>query len=306
MNLIAKIRQHIEDTNISQSKLAKEIGVTSGLMSSYLNGNYKGNIENVENKINEYFERFQKLSQEFIEAPEFIETSTSKQIFKALDFSRIANCINVIYGASGVGKTKALQQYAQQSTNVWLITASPSRASLSEILYELALEIGIGDAPKRKGSSARLIRKKLMNTNGLVIIDEADHLPYDALEELRIMQEETNIGLVLVGNDKVYNRLRGGSHQAHEFARLWSRIAKRINIQKCKKGDIQAIANAWGLVDDTEAMTVMSEIATKGGGLRSLTQTLRLAGMAAKGSGIAITTDLIIAAHNDLQGTNNV
>lgn len=301
-NYVEKIKNHLTETGISQNELAQRIRISGGALSSYLNGTYKGNISNVEARIEEYLKRETVKATEFVEAPQFIETATAKQIFKACDFAQIANCINVVYGASGVGKTKALQEYERTHTNVVLVTASPSRASLSEILYELALEIGLTDAPKRKGSSARLIRKKLQGTNSLVIIDEADHLPYDALEELRIMQEETGIGLVLVGNDKVYNRLRGGASQAHEFARLWSRIAKRVSIQKCKKNDVLAIAEAWNLSNDDDAKAVMTDIASRAGGLRMLTQSLRLAGMVAKGKNQLITADLIQTAYRDLQG----
>ncbi|MBS9777603.1 MAG: AAA family ATPase [Gammaproteobacteria bacterium] len=301
-NLINKIKSHMDETGLSQAKLAGKIGISDGALSSYLGGNYKGSIDNVEKKITDYFDRVEAKERDFIQAPDFIETGTSKQIFKALDFAQIAQCINVIYGASGVGKTKALQQYAQRYSNVWLITASPSRATLAEILHELALEVGLADVPKRKGPVSRMLRKKLSGTSGLVIVDEADHLPYDALEELRIMQEETGIGMVFVGNDKVYTRLRGGSNQHHEFARLWSRIAKRVSIQKCKKSDISAVATAWGLEEDEDCISAMTEIVTKGGGLRSLTQTLRLAGMIAKSQASRITADFIVAAHKDLQG----
>lgn len=185
---------------------------------------------------------------------------------------------------------------------MWLVTASPSRSSLSEMLYEIALELGINDAPRRKGMLSRLITRKIKGTEGLLIIDEADHLPYDALEELRIMQEEAGIGLVLVGNDKVYTRMKGGISTHHEYARLWSRIAKNTSIQKTKQADVKSVALAWGLNEDADALKVMQSITETGGGLRILTQTLRLAGMVAKGQNSLIDADLITQARAELLG----
>ena len=304
MTIIDQIKQHIAETGNSQAKIAKEAGINAGALSTYLNGTYKGNSGEVEAKLTSYFAKQETKEREFIEAPAFIETATAKQIFKTLEFAQIANCMATVYGASGVGKTKAIQQFAGNRANVWLVTASPSRSSLSEILYEIALELGISDAPRRKGTLSRLIARKIKGTEGLLIVDEADHLPYEALEELRIMQEEAGIGLVLVGNDKVYSRMKGGIHPAHEYARLWSRIAKNTSIQKTKLSDTKAVATAWGLSEDEEALKVMQTITETGGGLRILTQTLRLAGMVAKGTNSLITADLIVKARQELLGKN--
>ena len=304
MNLVNQIKQHLTDSQITQAQLAREAGVNAGALSAYLNDNYKGNIADVEAKLTAYLEKKAVQAREFVEAPAFIETATSRQIFKTLEFAQIANCLATVYGMSGVGKTKAIQEFAKSHANVWLVTASPSRSSLSEILYEIALELGISDAPRRKGTLSRLIARKIKGTEGLLIVDEADHLPYEALEELRIMQEEAGIGLVLVGNDKVYTRMKGGISPSHEYARLWSRVAKNTSIQKTKKADTQAVAQAWGLETDEEALKVMQSITETGGGLRILTQTLRLAGMVAKGSNRAITADLIIKARQELLGKN--
>lgn len=302
MELINQIKQHIAEAGVSQAQIAKESGMTAGALSAYINNSYQGNIANLEAKLTAYFEKKAVQAREFVEAPAFIETATARQIFKTLEFAQIANCMATVYGMSGVGKTKAIQEFKKGRANVWLVTASPSRSSLSEILYEIALELGISDAPRRKGTLSRLIARKISGTEGLLIIDEADHLPYEALEELRIMQEEANIGLVLVGNDKVYTRMKGGISPSHEYARLWSRVAKNTSIQKTKQADTKAVAQAWGLSEDAEALKVMHSITETGGGLRILTQTLRLAAMVAKGSDKMITADLIIKSRQELLG----
>lgn len=62
------------------------------------------------------------------------------------------------------------------------------------------------------------------------------------------------------------------------------------------------MATAWGLNEDEEALKVMQSITETGGGLRILTQTLRLAGMVAKGTNSLITADLIVKARQELLG----
>ncbi|OOR97164.1 DNA transposition protein, partial [Canicola haemoglobinophilus] len=112
----------------------------------------------------------------------------------------------------------------------------------------------------------------------------------------------SGVGLVLIGNDKVYTRIKGGINPAHEYGRLWSRNAKRTSIQKTKQADTKAVAEAWGLRDNQEVLEVMQRITETGGGLRILTHTLRLAGMVAKGSNRLIDADLITQARAELLG----
>ena len=305
MTLREQISALIKQGKLTQAKLARETGVNGGALSAWINGKYTGNEETVEEPIKHWMALNERKVQVFVEAPSFIEIPTAKMVFSVLDMARILPTMVTIYGASGVGKTKACQAYQQQNTNVWMITASPARATLSSILYELALELGINDAPRRKDRLSRLIVKKLQKSKGLVIIDESDHLPYDALEEIRIIQEEVEVGFALIGNDKVYNRIQGGVNQAHEYARLWSRIGKHAPIKGSSKADINAIAGAWGLdTDDKDLMTVLNSIGTKAGGLRALTQYLKLAAITAKAQGTAITLDLILTAQKQMAGGN--
>lgn len=143
MNVIEQVRQHIAETGATQTRIAKEAGLSAGALSAYLSESYKGNIEEVEAKLTAYFERLAQKLREFIEAPSFIETKTATQIFSTLRFAQNANVLAIIHGASGVGKTQAAREYRRRYNNVWVVTASPSRSSLSEILYEIALEVGI-------------------------------------------------------------------------------------------------------------------------------------------------------------------
>ncbi|TCJ95927.1 hypothetical protein EV694_1930 [Volucribacter psittacicida] len=303
MTLIQQIQSIIDRGEMSQVEIAKKMGFTASVLSTYLKGKYKGNNQAVEQAIINFLQSREKKAKQFIEGPSFIETATAQKVFNSLDMAKILGTMVTVYGASGVGKTKACQEYKRVNANVWLITASPARATLSSILYELALELGINDAPRRKDRLSRLITKKLLNTQGLVIIDESDHLPYDALEEIRIIQEEANVGFALIGNDKVYTRLQGGVNQAHEYARLWSRIGNHCHVKASTKKDIQAIAQAWDInIEDKDFMTVLYDIGTKAGGLRALTQYLRLAGIAAKGNGTLITLDLVLQAQAQMRG----
>ncbi|EMH4029424.1 AAA family ATPase [Serratia marcescens] len=299
----AKVRTIVESSDVTYAAVAREVGISTSVISQFIKGEYRGDNNGVAAKISVWLDNRNRRTNDMPVAPDFIPTRTVKQIWDALQYAQLAQCITVIYGNSGVGKTRALQQFAADRPNVWLITVSPSRSSLSECLYELALELGIGDAPRRSGQLGRAIRRKLRGTNGVVLVDEADHLDYSVLEELRILQEETGVGLALIGNHQVYGKLTGGNSRNMDFARLFSRIAKKVSILKTKKADVEAIADAWGLNGKAER-DLIHALADKPGALRTISHTLRLASMFARGSNEAMSEKHIRAAVKDLEGVS--
>lgn len=294
----AALRSIVENDGISYTVIAREAGSTAGAVSAFMNAKYKGDNESVNGKLTIWLANRAARVNQMPQAPDFIETKTYRQIMSALQYSQIAQCISVIWGVPGVGKSKSLQHFAHKRPNVWMITVSPSRVSLVECLYEIALELGIGNAPRRAGQLGRVIRQKLRGTSGLLIIDEADQLGYSVLEELRILQEDTGIGLALVGNEKTYQNLHGGNSSNEDFARLFSRIAKVVSIKKTKLDDLKAISAAWGL--GKPEREIIFKLAAKPGALRVVTHTLRLAAMHAVGAGEALNEKYIRRAIEEL------
>ena len=301
MTLTIQVKQLIADKGFTQAQIAKECGFSGGALSSYFKGTYGGDNDKIEVALQSWLDGQTKKTATFVSAPDFVDTPTAAKIFADFDFVKMFGKMGVVYGASGVGKTQAARQYTKANNNVWMITARPSICTINEVLYEMALELGISDAPKRAGKLSRMLKIKLAGTRGLMIIDEADHLPLKVLEELRILQEDSEVGFMLIGNDKVYTQMQGGFNQRHEFARLWSRNAKRQSVQKNSKKDIDAVAAAWGLeLSDSKLMTALYSIGQGAGSLRALTNYLQLAGLQARARNEPITLALILSAQQQM------
>ncbi|RJK86142.1 AAA family ATPase [Vibrio cholerae] len=294
--VVMDISALIEAKAVTGAQIAKEISVSPATLSQIMKGTYAADPSNVIDKLEKWLRmREQRQSTPNVN-PGFVMTETAKQIMADLTYAQITESFAVIFGASGVGKTETALEYQRSNNNVWMITASPSRASLTECLYELAMELGLDQAPRRKGPLSRVIRQRLLNSEGLVIIDESDHLDYPTLEELRILQEETGIGMALLGNNKVYTQLTGGRRN-EDFARLFSRIAKKRGIHKAKKSDVKAIAQAWNVTGEEE-QALMQQVSERPGALRLLTKTLKLSVMYANGK--AMDTTLLRKAFAEL------
>ena len=292
------LRALIDSKEVTGAAVARESGQSTAAISQYLNNKYKGDNEAVAQSLNTWLEARNAAQNTLPVVPSYVETPTGAKIIAALTYAQITHTIALVYGHPGVGKSQAIKQFAATGNNVWRITASKSRTNELETMYELALVMGISDAPYQRGALSRLLRHRLSETNGLIIIDESDWLSYDAIEELRILQEECNIGLAFVGNHKVYDRLTGGTRSV-DFARLFSRVAKKVVIDRVLVGDVDAFCQAWNVTGRDER-NLLRAIAKRPGALRSLSHILPLASIYAQGNNAAVNTSHIHAAMLEL------
>lgn len=294
---ITRIKALLEQSIVTQAQIAKEIGVSPSTVNQLLNGNYKADPAPMMQKLANWLTARDQRA-DAPRDPGFVMTETAKQIIADMNYALATESIVIIHGISGVGKTTALREFQRTNNNIWVITTSPSRATMMECMYELAMVLGMENAPRQRGQLARALRRRLLNTKGLIVVDEADHLDRPTLEELRILVEEVGIGMVLVGNSRVYTQLSGGP-RSEDFARLFSRIAKKRALTKAKKADVMAVASAWNIDGDAER-SLLVQISERPGALRLVSKNLKLAVTVSGGE--PLTEQVLRYAFNELEG----
>ena len=296
-DVLARVKSLLEQTVVTQAQVAKEVGISATAVNQLLNGNYKADPATMVQKLANWLTARDQRA-DAPRDPGFVLTETARQIMADMSYALATQSIVINHGASGVGKTTALREFQRQNNNCWVITTSPSRSTMTECLYELAMELGMENAPRLRGPLARALRRRLRNTKGLIVVDEADHLDRATLEELRILVEEVEVGMVLVGNSRVYTQLTGGQ-RSEDFARLYSRVAKKRAITKAKKADVLAGANAWN-IDGPAERELLLKISERPGALRLVSKTLKLAVMYCGGE--PLTEAILRHAFNELEG----
>jgi DNA transposition AAA+ family ATPase len=130
-----------------------------------------------------------------------------------------------------------------------------------------------------------VIRARLLDAQGVLVIDEAQWCSEGALEELRAIHDETGCGLVLAGNREVLTRLEG-KQRAAAYAQLFSRISFRHVIERPEPEDVNTLLDAWNVTNPKER-DYLARIASRpgGGGLRQMSKVLELASITALGEG---------------------
>jgi DNA transposition AAA+ family ATPase len=291
------------DKRMTQSRVAKEAGISSTTISQWLGGIYGGDNEAIEAKLLRWIDTTQAqraVNDQLPRAPDYVATPSAEKVIDALRYAQVAGDIAVVYGGAGLGKTTAIQQYSRGAPNVWHATMSPAAASVVPCLEEIAEVCGVTTATGGASRLHRAICRRVAETNGLIVIDEAQHLSVAALDQVRAIHDATGVGIALVGNEAVYARMTGGNRAAY-LDRLFSRIGKKVRLVKSTAADIAALLTAWH-IDDSSCRGQLVEIASKPGGLRGLTKVLRLASMHAAAHNRKLCCEDVRSAWRELGG----
>lgn len=300
--LRVRVADFIRENGMTQDKTAKEAGMSTAALNQWLQNKYRGDNVVMEAKLTIWLssrERRTATVQSLPIAADYVATPSGERIKAVLTYAQMAADLAVIYGGAGVGKTKATRSYAASNPNVWISTMRPDTANVASCLEEIGEAVGT----KTGSRAARLSRdicRRIEGTGGLLIIDEAQALSVPAIESIRSIHDATGVGLVLCGNESVYARFTGGSRAA-TFAQLFSRIGKRLRLNRPSMKDVAVLADAYHVAGAAERGALF-DISQKPGALRAVTKTLRLAAMFAAGQGLPLALPHIMAAWKDLGG----
>lgn len=215
------LKQYLLDTGKKQVDVAAELGISGALVSSFLAGTYKTPHTMIP-KVRALLEMHAKKAVA-PKAPDFAETSVSRNVYNTIAYAHLRGVIAVVYGDAGVGKTCAVREYLKQNSLALAVTVAPTYASITGVNELLAEQLGVRERVARR--LTREIVMKLKGSGRVLIVDEAQHLTVRALNHLRCISDESGVGIALIGNEEVYSKMRG-SGQA-DFAQLFSRVGMR-------------------------------------------------------------------------------
>ncbi|EMY6535950.1 AAA family ATPase [Salmonella enterica] len=225
MDIITQLKDVMGAHGYSQGQVARAIGRSSATMNQYVQGKYNGDIADMEERIGHFLRRVREKQNALRIDERFVSTPTASKGLEVLSYAHLESEICVLYGAAGLGKTMILKEYARRDSNVIFIEADPgftARTLLEELCGRLRLS--------KNGNIHALIEvcvEKLKDSGRLLVIDEAELLPYRALEVIRRLHDKAGIGVVLAGMPRLIVNLKG---KRGEYAQLYSRVALALDL----------------------------------------------------------------------------
>jgi len=292
----AAVRAAMEADKLAITDVARLSGAAYSTVHAWLDGKYAGNNERQAEKMQRWLDsrasgtRTRDLLRP---KPGFLMTQTARDLISTFEFAQHLPDIAVATGGAGVGKTSAAHYYRGIASNVSILTAEPCITTPRSFLDALANALGITERYSAQ-SISRAIVTKLRDSGALVIIDEAQHLPSCALDQLRTIHDKAECGFALLGNETIYARLNGGTRSA-QFAQLYSRVGVQVKRPTPLTADIKMLLEAWGIEGATERK-LLTAIAKKPGALRGFTKCLSMAHMMAAADGEPVSEQLILDA----------
>lgn len=291
-----KIAHYAREFGWSKSEVARRAGIATGTFSQWYSGSYQGRYDTTTQKVENFLasvEEGMELDANLLVEPEFFETRLSRELFAAFVYAQKLPTIAIATVVAGMGKTMAAERFQSTRPHVFHITLSPSSSSPYLLKMEIAEQLGIQtrDAAMLKSAITNALHRD--GHSALMILDEAQNLTEEGINELRYFRDMANCGLVLLGNDEVSTPY-ASSDTRNSSPQVARRIGVRMSVLKPYAEDIAAFIDAWGLEGDDLRETA-TKIASRAGALGALGETIKAASIIAGGK--SLTADDLRCAY---------
>ncbi|MDZ4308403.1 AAA family ATPase [Allopontixanthobacter sp.] len=235
---------------LSWASFSKECGIPAGTLQPFCAGKYQGDNMGIARKIFQFMQAVDsrnKRQDSLPTDPGYFETDTSVRIQTLLQIAHMGR-ITVAATGPGTGKSITINDYAERAQPCWIATMKPSTSRLIQMVLEVHKALGMEPRHLVAAQASRIVIDRVKGRNGLLIIDEANHLSIEAIEEIRSWHDETGVGICMLGNEELLARIETGRHK-DQFSRLNSRIAHKHWQRMPTRNDVYTFCDAWGVVD---------------------------------------------------------
>ena len=234
------LAEFMEQSHKSQQQISRETGLSTSVISQFLNGSSTGDNEKIAKTIDQYLTVGKERLNTVSSVTFYPEMHNTVEVLFTCYYAHRHNDLTLVSGAAGAGKTTALHHYEENNAGVIFVTANACTTSATAVLSLICQKLG-KQAPARKAALMNVLVEQLTSSNRLIIIDEADHLSFDALQAVRNLNDLAGVGIVLAGNDKIYRQMLAGRRN-YEFDQIRTRIGVRQKVTNdYKVEEMQAI-----------------------------------------------------------------
>jgi len=284
-DLVVKVHDLAEQHGWPKAEVSRRSGVPQSTLGAWFAGTYNGRYDKVNESIQNWLSSIgdmQDLTDRIPLSPAFVKTRFSHEMTDLLAAAQTMPTIVMVNAEAGMGKTFTAKHYARSRSNTWLATISPHTRTVNGMLVEIsdALDIHQPNPTRLVRSIGRRLER--VGSGSLLIVDEAQNLVDDGINQLRHFYDLYGCGIAILGNSETYHRFGKSWAQNERYGQLRRRIFKRMHRKHPLKSDIEAILDAWGIVDPAQRKFLIG-VGMKPGALGQIDQTIKLAKMSVVG-----------------------
>lgn len=279
---VTRVCEIAKEQNWTRAEFARQSGVPGGTLTPLLDGVYTGSYGNQVVKLENWLAAFEQDRTVFTlpDVPAWYATPTSTQLIDLMLYAQAGPQMAVVTLASGLGKSTTANKFRSRP-GVYMATMRPTTGGTNRMLQEIAYSLDIDERSPMKLDRAIGAKIKRNGRQTLLILDEAQNLSDEAINQLRYFYDIYGCGIALLGNEEIYARY-GGRETREGYGQIHRRIGLRMRRMAPLAGDIEATIDAWG-VEDKEARRLLAHIGRKPGTLGQIAETMKLASVLAAG-----------------------
>lgn len=221
-----KVLDFLEKHGLSQATLSRSISVSSSAISQFLKGKYKGDVESLDVKLENFMKNYNPKSTD--QSDNKVVVTANMQLSHFIINELIATKkLGAIYGMAGCGKTTMVREFMKEHPEAILIEAIPLMPTKT-IINEIGRQLGV----QQSSTLTQMIQdiaKALQQREAVLIVDEAENLNTSSLEAIRRVWDFSSVPTVLVGTPSLISNLKG---RRGELLQLFSRIALKVEFSE--------------------------------------------------------------------------
>ncbi|MEO0589088.1 MAG: AAA family ATPase [Pseudomonadota bacterium] len=266
-------------------RFSKATGIAESTLQAFLKGTYQGDNAKQARKLFSYRQMIEsqtKRQEKLPIDPGFFETETSQRL-EALLIMAHSGRITAAGTGPGTGKTMTIGEYSKKVPQCYVATMRPSSQRVLPMIQQVHKALGMPGHRMQTAEASQMVIDKLADRKALLVIDEANYLSIEAIEEIRSWHDETGVGIALFGNEELVRQIQSG-RKSDQLARLNRRITHN-HIQKVPtEDDVLAFCDAWQIEQrDMRAYLKAIALTPHAGGLGECQQLIEAASMIADG-----------------------
>lgn len=275
----SEIRDLAKRSGWSMGEVQRRSGVTSATMSTWYAGKSRGSYPNTTSELRRFLASYSEQEDAavmLLQEPGYVETPTARQVMQTLVYAQALAGMAIVTLGSGMGKTTVVRQMIRTRPHTWHVVMSPASRKVPAMLRAIASAV---DAPTAHPGQLEVLIGERLQRNGrktLLMVDEAQYLDDDAVNQLRKFNDVNECGIVLLGNEDAFKRWAEKKPKPG-YGQLHSRFDDRLRMLKPQAGDIEAYLAAWGITDPA-VVQLLTKIGHQPGALRQINKTIRIAG----------------------------
>ncbi len=205
---------------LTHKAVAREIGISEGVLVSFHTGNYRGDREKIARKLVRW-QRQHEAGQRAGLPEQMITTGVVEEMLAVITNAKATKSIALIMGPSGTSKTMVCKAAAQLIPGTIRLEMGVVTRSPVAFLRTLARAVNVSHKLAGTEMFQRIVAQ-LQGTNRLIIVDEAAYLTRESINCVRDLHKQAEVPIVLVGTKDI-------AELVNDFTEFYGQLERLIS-----------------------------------------------------------------------------